>query len=321
MTKIRRQYKFLAILLAAVILSTSIPLTIWGFGDKSTMTMDNASKEDKRIASEISNETGVSIEEVFQLKSYGRSWNEVLSILKNRSKLGENSEKSDRDDLLLNAGLDEDFVEQLKKEGFSEQDITEVKLLEERVAFQLQEITAGSQTNQVKIETPKVDSSNNITESDDISEYEELSKKIDIKNAVYFMLKLKADFGSYEKVFDEYLYALQADLDLNAYIKDKKAYSKSKDEKRLLLDDQKVITLEKIEEKSIEKIQKENKESESEVLLQKNDKTANTAASGSMAQNKSPLPDVPKPTNEDVKPKNPTDEIMNEIKAINPIDN
>lgn len=55
--------------------------------------MANASAEDKRIASEISNETGVSIEEVFQLKSYGRSWNEVLNILKNRSTLGLKSER------------------------------------------------------------------------------------------------------------------------------------------------------------------------------------------------------------------------------------
>jgi len=340
MRVISKHYKFVAILLAAVILLSSIPLTIWGFGDKSTM--DNASSEDKRIASEISNETGVSIEEVFLLKSNGRSWNEVLSVLKNKSNLGANSEKNNRDDLLLNSGLDEEFIAKLKKEGFSEENITEVKMLEERVAFQLQEIISGNQanqvtqeiqitqatqankynkSNQVNIEEPKVDISDSNKEINDISAYEELYKKIDIKNAVYFMLKLKEDFGSYEEVFDEYLYSLQADLDLNDYIKDKEAYTKSKDEKKLLLDEQKVITLEKIEEKSIEKIQKDNKNIENEVLAQQNDKTINTAASDSGAKDKNSLPDVPKPANEGIKPKNPTDEIMNEIKEINPIEN
>ena len=353
MAIMRRNYKFVAIVLAAVILSTSIPFTISSFGEKSTITMDNASSEDKRIASEISNQTGVSIEEVFLLKSKGRSWNQVLSSLKNKSNLSSNSEKNDRDKFLLNSGLDEDFIAKLKKEGFSEENITEVKMLEERVVFQLKEITSGSQANQVmqgsqiistpqvnksnqaSIQEPKVninastsnncnnknDSDNNNSGHNDISAYEGLSKKIDIKNAMYFMLKLKADFGSYEKAFDEYLYSLQADLDLNDYIKDKKAYLKSKEEKKLLLDEQKVITLEKIEEKAIEKIQKDNKNIESEMSTQKNDKSVNTAASDSVTQDKSSLPDVPNPNSENVKPKNPTDEIMNEINEINPIGN
>lgn len=315
------KHKFIAILLAAVMLSTSIPLTIWGLSGKNVTTMDNASEEDKRIASEISNETGVSIEEIFHLKSYGRTWNEVLSTLKNRPNLRETSEKNDRDNLLLNSGLDEDCLKKLKNEGFSEKDITDVKMLGERVIFQLQEITSGNYENQVKIEEPKVSIGANDRDNDDISAYQELSKKIDINNAVYFMLKLKEDFGSYEKVFDEYLFTLQADLDLNEYISDKETYLKKKEEKKLLLDDQKIITTEKVEEKSIEKTQKESKESENEAsAAQKNDNTANNEKSNIAAKDKSPMPDVPKPNIEDIKPKNPTDEIMNEIKTINPME-
>ncbi|MHB8064385.1 MAG: hypothetical protein ACYDG2_17430, partial [Ruminiclostridium sp.] len=216
-----------------------------------------------------------------------------------------------------------------------------VKMLEERVAFQLQEITSGSQanhvsqesqitqamqadkynkSNQVNIEMPKANisgSNKKIDDIADISAYEELAKKIDIKNAVYFMLKLKADFGSYEKVFDEYLYSLQADLDLNDYIKDKKAYLKKKEEKNLSLYEQKVITLEKIEEKSIEMLQKDTRSIVDEVLEPKNNKSPNN----NVNEDKSPLPDVPRVEAEDVKPKNPTDEVMNEIKEINPIEN
>ncbi len=339
-----KKYKLVALILALVILSTSIPLTIWGIGNGKTnsITADNASSEDKRIASEISNETGVSIEEVFELKSYGRSWNEVLTFLRNKSTLGENSKKNDRDDLLLNSGLDEEYIKKLKKEGFTEDEISEVKLIEERVIFQLEEITSKTKTNPLNPPNaaglpnpskPSVTSTNppNKTDTDklsfdggnmdsagDVTTYQKLYKKIDIKNAIYFMLKLKADFGGYEKVFDEYLFSLQADLDLNDYINDKEAYLKSRDEKKLLLDERNVITLEKIEAKSIEKIQTEDNESD---LTSNQNQTVDKNLSEMKPKETSPLPDVPKPDSGDVKPKNPTDEIMNEINEINPIQN
>ena len=342
-----KKYKVLALILALVLITTTIPLTILGIDNlkPGTITVDNASSEDKRIASEISNETGVSIEEVFELKAYGRSWNEVLTFLRNKSTLGESSNKNKRDDLLLNAGLDEEYMKKLKKEGFTEDEISEAKLLEERVIFQLEEITSKTEANQLNssgtagltnMPKPSVNSESQInpnnqadtgkpafdvgnTDSNaDITMYQKLYEKIDIKNAIYFMLKLKADFGSCEKAFDEYLFSLQADIDLNDYIKDKEAYLKSRDEKKLLLDDQKVITLEKIEAKSIEKAQTVEKESDQPA---NNSQTADKKSSGVTDKETSPLPDVPKPDSADVKPKNPTDEIMKEIDEINPIEN
>lgn len=321
-----KKYKILALLLALVILSTSIPLTIWGIDSRksNSITLDNAGSEDKRIASEISNETGVSIDEVFELKSYGRSWNEVLTFLRHKSTLGENSKKSDRDDLLLESGLDEEFIKKLKKEGFTEEEITEVKLIEERVIFQLEEITLKTKITPLNPSTKQGDADKlyinggNTDSDDDISAYQTIYEKIDIENAIYFMLKLKPDFESYEKAFNEYLFSLQADLDLNDYIKDKEAYLKSRDEKKLLLNDQKVINLEKIEAKSIEKIQTEEKQSD---LPRNNNKTADKNSSEVTDKETSPLPDIPKPNSVDVKPKNPTDEIMKEINGINPIEN
>ncbi len=318
MKKIGKKYKLVALLLAAVILLTTIPLTISGIGNKNSITMESASEEDRRIASEISNETGFSTEEIFELKSKGRSWNEVLKVLKTSTNLSKKKDRSNRDDLLLNSGLEEEFTNKLKKEGFSDEEINEAKMLEERVVFQLQEIV---QNNQIVVEKPEVSVSSSEKDSEDISLYTKLLEKIDVKNAVYFMLKLKTDFESYEKALDEYLYSIQAELDLNEYIKDKKSYLKSKEEKRPLLDEQKIINLEKIEQKAIERIQKENKENDSTDALQQNDKTVKTENSISVAKEKSPLPDVPKPNAPDVKPKNPTDEIMNEIQEINPLDN
>ncbi len=345
MVKNFRKYKIAALILALVLITTTIPLTIMGIDSMKpdSITIDNASSEDRRIASEISNETGVSIEEVFELKSYGRSWNEVLIFLRNKSTLNENSKKNERDDLLLNSGLDEEFMKKLKKEGFSEDEISEAKLLEERVIFQLEEITSKIEANPLnssstgglpnppkpsanttnppnQADTDKFtfDMGNTGSNADNITMYQKLYEKIDIKNAIYFMLKLKADFGSCEKAFDEYLFSLQADLDLNEYIKDKEAYLKSRDEKKLLLDDRKVITLEKIEAKSIEKIQKEDKDRD---LLSNQNQTADKILSEAAPKETSPLPEVPKPNSVDVKPKNPTEEIMNEINGINPIEN
>ena len=339
MSIIQKNRKPIAIAMAVVILLTSIPLAIWGLGSRSTPTMQNASAEDKRIASEISNETGASLEEIFELKENGRTWNQVLNVLKTSMKLGQSSKKSSRDALLLSSGLDEEFIKKLKKEGFKEQDINEAKLLAERVTFELQEITDNpkKQQNQVTEKDKNTQNSNtnigngitnntaisdfdikgNKPDSQDIQSYEELSKKVDTQNAIYFMLKLKADIGSYEQVFDEYLLSLQLDLDLNDYIKDKKEYQKKKEEKKLVLDPQKVITLEKIEQKSLEKTQSEN---ESEQLSPKNSGEKIPGATGSAdTKEKSPLPDVPKPDTGNVKPQNPTAEVMKEIDQINPM--
>lgn len=344
MVKNSKKYKIVALILALVLITTTIPLTILGIDNlkPDTITVDNASSEDKRIASEISNETGVSIEEVFELKAYGRSWNEVLTFLRNKSTMGESSNKNKRDDLLLNAGLDEEYMKKLKKEGFTEAEISEAKLIEERVIFQLEEITSKTEANQLNSSGtaglpnpsgPSVNATNQPNQADtgklafdvgntdsnaDITMYQKLYEKIDIKNAIYFMLKLKADFGSCEKVFDEYLFSLQADIDLNDYIKDKDAYLKSRDEKKLLLDDRNVITLEKIEAKSIEKIQTEDRDSD---LISNQNQAADKSLSEAAPKETSPLPDLPKPNSVDVKPKNPTDEIMNEINGINPIEN
>ncbi len=318
MKKFSKNYKLIALLLAAVILLTTIPLTISGFGNKRSITMENASEEDRRIASEISNETGFTTEEIFELKAKGRSWNDVLKVLKTSTNLSKKIDKSNRDDLLLNSGLDEEFINKLKKEGFKDEEITEAKMLEERVAFQLQEIVEKDAS---AVEKPEISISSLDKDKDDISAYTKLLEKIDAKNAIYFILKLNTDLGGYVKAFDEYLYSLQAELDLNDYLKDKQAYLKSKEEKRPLLDEQSIITLEKIEQKAIESIQKGNNENESTDALQQKDKVAETDNNSSVAQEKSPLPDVPKPNAPDVKPKNPTDEIMNEIREINPIDN
>ncbi len=309
-----KKHKTVALALAVAIFLTSISLVYSSFGEKDRNTFKDASTEDRRIASEISNETGVAVDQVFDLKIHGRSWEKVLEILKTRVNSKEKSNKAQMQNTLVNSGLDEDFLKKLKKEGFPDESITQVKMLEERVVFQLQEISADSSENQIKVDKPDTDFIK--VKDDDKRTFAELTKKIDIKDAVYFMLKLEKAFGSYEKVFDEYMLALQLDIDLNEYIKDRKSYEKKRDEKKLLLDEKDTITLEKIEAKSIELLQKNNKSDDSG-LLEKEAAKSDINKNGD--GDKSQLPDIPHVEVENIKPQNPTDEVMNEIKEINPM--
>ncbi len=316
MKKITKSQKLVALILVAIILLTSIPFAYSNFAEKDKNSLQNASAEDRRIASEISNETGVAIEQVFDLKNHGRSWEQVLDILKTRVNSKEKSNKAHMQNVLLNTGFDDDFLLKLKKEGFSDESISQVRMLEERVLFQLQEITSDSQEKSTKVDKPNAETAGIDKDSEDLAAYVDLSKKVNIKDMVYFMLKLKNAFGSYEKVFDEYLCSLQLGIDLNEYIKDKKAYQKKRDEKRLLIDEQKIITLEKIEEKSMEQLQNDNK-IEDNKLTGSPDKINKSDT----MPDKNPLPDLPKVNVGEVKPRNPTDEVMNEIKGINPMGN
>ncbi len=316
---ISKKYKILALILALVLITTSVPLTILGIDNlkSNSNTYENASSEDKRIASEISNETGFSIEEVFRYKTPGRTWNEVLNILRTTSHLSDTGSKNDRDSTLLNNGVDEDFIQQLKKEGFTDQEIIDTKILVERVMLKLQDIASAGGNHEDDVNVSSTSIGNNFSNDEDLTSYRELTEKIDIQKTIYFMLKLKSEFGSYEQVFDEYLYSIQLGIDLNEYISDKKSYLKKKDEKKLILSELKVITLEKIEEMSIQILQKDNFSSTQELTAPKNDKSVDDVFSA----DKSPLPDIPKVQVEDVKPQNPTDEVMNEIKEINPVKN
>lgn len=105
MNFLNKYYKTIAAALAVLLLLTAIPMSFLKFGGESVKAIDNASSEDKRIASEISNQTGMDIEQVYKMKRNGRTWNEVLADLKNRYYIGTDNEKSNRDSLLLNSLL------------------------------------------------------------------------------------------------------------------------------------------------------------------------------------------------------------------------
>lgn len=323
----QHKFRFIALILAAVVLLTSVPLVFHGFGRQAANAVNSASQEDRRIATEISNETGFSVEEVFNYKLAGRSWSQVLDILRTTSHIADAGGKSDKNSVLLSNGLDDDFISKLKKEGFSQQQIIDAKMLAERVTLQLQDIDSNNARSQAKpVEAPgaagqadqKVLEEDN---KDNIEAYAQLSKKIDFRNAIYFMLKLKSDFGSYEGAFDEYLCSLQLELDIEEYIKDRKTYLDKKEDKSLMSDGKKIITLQKIEEKNIEILQRDNMKAQSEIFPSLDKRAGGQAAQiAQTAEDRpNPLPEAPRVEAGAVKPKNPTDEVMDEINKINPV--
>ena len=226
MLKFKKPYKkLLIIIIIFALLLPTIIVTSSVLPKTSVKAANEMDKDNKKIAEDISNMTGVNIEEVVKLKNNSITWNEVLNKLKNQ-KTNEQSNKDARNILLAQNGLEDDFIKKLNAEGFKNEEITGVKMLVERVLFELEEISETSTDIEKKLPAPEVESS--IKNEDDISAYSELSSKIDTKTAIYLLLKLNKDFGTNEKTFDEYLLSLQIDVDLGTYIIDKDSYEKKK---------------------------------------------------------------------------------------------
>lgn len=305
--KLNKYKRYIAILVALAVVITTLAATNPIFLDKITKAMGELTSDEKRIIEDISNMTGVKTEEILKIKNEGKTWNEVLETIKRRGLGSSQSDKESRNNLLTQTGLGEDYIEKLKNEGHPVQEINEARMLAERVIFQLKEVTEETENLAA---APKVE----ITptrENEDTALYTDLTTKFDLKTAVYLMLKLKGEFGSMEKVMDEYLYSLQIGINLETYLVDKKAYEKDKQEKGVAFDIQKVITLAKIETKMLEKIQKDNQLNKSKTGLEPTAGSETKETGPKVDTPKSPLPDVV-----DTRPKNPTEEVMKEINDI-----
>ncbi|MBO8173608.1 MAG: hypothetical protein H0Z33_17205 [Bacillaceae bacterium] len=313
--KLSRLQKGIAAFAGVILVVQAFLFTIQGMGSGSFAGAEKMIKEnadDQRIAAELSNMTGVSVEQILTYRQNGLTWNEVIDILKtNSDDLAENP--SERNSRLVSTGLDQIDIQKLKEQGFSEQDITSAKLLVERTVFQLNQIVdseAISPDPVIQVEDPLEQ------KEDNLAAYKQIIEKFDIKKAVYLILKLNPDFGSMEAVLDEYLLSLQLDMDLELYIRDREKYEEEKENKILTLTDEEIITLARIDDKMLEVINKNQKETESEQV------EADSNAPVIEEEDKNdPLPDIPSPDIEEIKPANPAEEIMEEIRVLDPNQN
>lgn len=307
----RKNIKFIALFIGIALIAQMFLFVL----DDKALTQTNAESsngqsEDNKIAADISNMTGVTIEEILKLKQTGLSWNEVLGKLKNEKSSDSQNDKNKRSELLAGTGIGEDITQKLLAQGFSNEEILEAKMLAERVQFQLKEIVNDAKVTPLN-PVPEVNPDKK--KDDKTSAFQKIAEQFDVDSVLYFMLVLKKDFGSLEAVLDEYLFALQIGVNLEDYILDKEKYLKTKEEKSIGITRDKVITMSVVESALLEKIQQDNQTDKDEFMIQgKGDPSSKDS------KEKSLLPDVPLPTIKDVKPGNPAAEIMKEVNVLNP---
>lgn len=297
--------KYLAILIVIAILTSTISLAIASYNvstrESSAEKLESA---DIKMLEEISNITGVKVEEIMKLREKGQTWNEILETLKKQNTNSGNMDNENN--MLIGTGLSEEFLKQLEEDGYSEKEILDAKLLVERLLFQLREITKEDINN---IET----TTSIEQDKTDLSSYRKILDSINKEDAISLMLKLKSDFGSIEKVLDEYILSLQLDINLQEYLTNKDKYINEKDEKMKYLQGQEMLTLLKIEEKAMETIMESND------LNVENNSIDNTNNDNLNQENNTEhYPQIPSPNVDNVKPKNPGEEIKKEIESIDP---
>lgn len=306
--------KGIALFLAVVLIFSSIIIvneSIVSTGRAKSETNPNI---DNKIVSDLSNMSGYSTEEILKLKADGMNWNEITEYLKSQgNKVNISKMKEEREKRLVEIGLGEDLIKQLYNDGFSKDEINSTKMFVERIIFGLREICGDNtklQTNTKVIAEPNQVESLEI----EIESYSKLLDKISIDEALYFIVKLKNEFGSMDKVMDEYILALQIDLDFGLYIKNKDEYIKQKAEKVLILDMQKIINTEKIETKLLQKFSNKNesyKENDRIGISAKSDKIVNNDFEQFGKDAKLPSPDI-----KVVRPLDPSQEIQNETQKL-----
>lgn len=303
---LKKHASAIAFILAVIMIISIISVSTGGFG-LLNVRAEQTGSDDKKVAGDISNLTGIDVNSILSMKNEGLSWNEIMEKLKDIQSMDENNRR-DRNNFLLNQSVDEETINRLKKEGFSEEEIIEARLLIERVQFQLNEITKERMN-------PLSEGSVSGTTEDELSAYEELAAGIDMVVCLPLLLRLKKDFGSYEKALDEYLLSLQLNMDLSLYLEDKEAYLMEKNAKSF---GKKLITVQSIEEKMLLKLQEENMENMTHMQSLKPAPTDIMQPNGEASGN---IPDIPEPKIDSVIPENPADALMNEINKINPMTN
>lgn len=197
------------------------------------------------------------------------------------------------------AKTDSNYLEKLKAEGYSPEEMEAAQTYVSRVLLQLNEIETFGRiyTKPGAIES---------FDTDDTSRYSELLLKIDEEKAVYYLAKLNRIIKSMEDAFNEYLFSLQSDLDIETYFKDKEKYDKEKNEKLSTLSSDGFITTRDIENTALEKLQNMNNPS----------KKQDPTIPGIINPNQDLLPDSVNPqpnipTVEVPKPIDPSKEINN----------
>ena len=228
---------------------------------------------EERTVQELSEKTGASKEQIRDLRLTGRSFGEIGEML---------SSGTSADSVISNEQLEKLTAE------FSEELVKQAQALSDRVSFALREI------NQRKVqEAPNVPTEQ-LEKKEDLTPYYELYENYEPNKAIYLMLKLNNDETSMHSVMDEYLLALQLEIDLTLKFSDAKAYEEEYQKNIVKIAAGHQITVSKLEAKMLEVIQQQ----------QKIDLPVTEPAK--------PETDIP----ENVKPADPLEEVQKEIEKF-----
>lgn len=306
-----RHKKGIAVILAVCVVGTMIPMFA---GYTGRLPILAANSNERKMAADISSSTGVEVEKILTLRDSGKSWNEILEDLKGKG--GSTEDRGEMDKLLTDDALGEKDVKILLDEGFTKEEIQQATLIAERIQFQLQEITSNN-GNETISDAQKIleDSGSTSMDSDNIAAaYKELGEDFNIKTAITLMLKLNTSFGSMEQVMEEYLYSLQMGIDLEDYLADSKTYLKKKNDKSFEAEHKKIITMSDIENEMLKAIQQNNVNDGTKEVPDAGSKPSDVSGWEADGKPLSPLPEVT-----DVTPRNPGEDILEEIQQINPL--
>jgi len=185
--------------------------------------------------------------------------------------LNQNSTKAPDFSKSTNEGIKEKSkwnqqVEKLKAQGIKNQDIEAAKQYVQGIVFELNQIVSFD-SGIGNVPKPGIEENS----SEDSTRYSQLSEKINIDEATYYMVSLKDLLGGKEKVFDEYLISLQLGRDFSEISKEKSSYEKKKSEKLSGVDPNSIITAEQIEQKMLESLQKQNEKNRNTIPEQNSD--------------------------------------------------
>lgn len=314
--RLNRTTKIIIWAVVAILAAQAILFSVGTFDKPEQQAYARAasSSDDQSIAADLSNLTGVASERILEMKAAGQSWNGILEQLKDEGVDTEIDDREARGRQLLETTLGEDAVRRLAADGYAESDIWNAEMLAERVASQLKELTESAESLAPVAPLPTAASEGEDDEDEFQSELRAVSERFDLEAAVTLMLVLQSDFGSFEAVLDEYLLSLQLGIDLNDYAEAKDEYEEQKASKRAELASGLTITLSELDRRVLERITKQNDAMKDKVVAAPQVSFAGALAS----EEDSPLPDVPNPAVEDVKPRNPAAAIEAELDRLNP---
>ncbi len=303
--RLRKYSKLIIIFIGAVLVLQSF---VFSMENTKPIELESLDADDERIATELSNMTGITKEEILRLKYTGRSWNEVMEALKNTNNINMEMAKN-HNRLLAETGIGDEFIKELENLGYTVEEILEAKMLVERLHYQLQEILKiDNQVNPNSL----INIATHPNETENLEVFEKISNSVSSRTLLYLILALEDELGSKEAVLDEYLLSIQLDLNLEDYVANKEQYIKLKQEKNIVSSTE-LVTLSILEGKMLEKLQQQNSLNRVESLI-----IGGKGIESNETSVTNPLPEIPLPNVNNIKPNNPLEEIQKELNSLNP---